>query len=190
MAAPPHAKRRLYAAVLALAAEGPIEQFTATDIARAAGVHRSTFAEYATSGADLLRAALREQLDDIRARFLTGPGASAPEAATATTRGVLAHVEEHHAIYHRGLVDVGGGDLHGMLAEHFRDSVRELEIAGAVHPPFDAPGASRQFLEESTARFIASGSIGILEAWLREPAPRNPDHFVAAFDALTAAARS
>lgn len=190
MAAPPHAKRRLYAAVLELAAERPIDQLSATDISRAAGVHRSTFAEYAASGADLLRAALREQLDDIRARFLTDPGAAAPDAAAGTSRAVLAHVEHHHAIYSRGLLETGGGDLHGMLAEHFRESVRELERAGAVRPPFDARGASRRFLEESTARFIASGSIGILEAWLMEPAPRDPEHFVAAFEGLTAPARS
>lgn len=190
MAAPPHAKRRLYAAVLDLAEKRPVEELTATEICRAAQVHRSTFAEYAASAPDLLRAALREQLDDIRARFLTGPGPAAPNAAADTTRSVLVHIESHAAIYHRGLLSTGGGDLHAMLAEHFRVSVRELEAAGAIRPPFRAPGATTRFVEESTARFIANGSVGILEAWLSEPGPRDPEHFVAAFEGLTAAARA
>ena len=190
MAAPPHARRRLYATVLDLAATNPVEELTATEICRAAQVHRSTFAEYAASAADLLRAALREQLDDIRARFLTGPDAAAPNAAAETSRAVLAHIESHEAIYQRGLLSAGGGDLHAMLAEHFRGSVRELEAAGAIRPSFRAPGATTRFVHESTVRFIASGSIGILEAWLSEPAPRDPEHFVAAFEGLTAAARA
>lgn len=190
MAAPPHAKRRLYATVLDLAATRPVEDLTAAEICRAAQVHRSTFAEYAASAADLLRAALREQLDDIRARYLTGAGSAAPNAAADASRAVLAHVESHYTIYQRGLLSAGGGDLHAMLAEHFRDSVRELEAVGAIRPPFHAHGATTRFVEESTARFIANGSIGILEAWLSEAAPRDPEHFVAAFEGLTAAARA
>jgi AcrR family transcriptional regulator len=187
MAAPRRARRPLYDAVLDLAAHRPVEEITATEVALAAGVHRSTFYEHATSPAELLRRALREQLDDIRTQHLTAPPAHAGDAVVAVTLAVLAHVEDHGAIYERALLSTGGGDLRAMLAEHFRDSMRTLEATGVVRPPFHAPGASVRFHEESTARFIANGVIGILEAWLSEDPPREPAPFLAALEGLATA---
>lgn len=180
MAAPRRAHARLYSAVLTLAAARPVEEISATEIAHTAGVHRSTFYEHAASPVELLRVALRIQLDRIREEHLIG----GPDPIASTTRAVLAHIEEHSAIYERALLGSGGGDLRSMLSGHFHDSVVQLERSGAVRAPFDAPGSPARFLEESTARFIANGSIGILEAWLQEPAPRDPEHFLAALRGL------
>ncbi|WP_438352400.1 TetR/AcrR family transcriptional regulator [Microbacterium sp. CJ88] len=185
MPAPRTSHLRLYAAVLELAADRPVAELTATELARRAGVHRSTFYEHAASPDALLALALRTELDEIRVRHLGDPRVEVGEAVVHTTRAVLAHVEAHEAIYRRGLLEAADGGVRGLLSAHFRDSLRMLEDTNRLRPPFSTPGADGTFALEATARFVAHGSVGLLEAWLDEPAPRDAALYLDAFAALT-----
>ena len=57
-------RSKLFAAILELAADVRAEDLSVTEVASAAGVHRSTFYEHAESPAALLREALEAELDE------------------------------------------------------------------------------------------------------------------------------
>jgi len=162
-------RSKLTTAVLALAANQPAEELTASAIASHAGVHRSTFYEHATSPMDLLQSALSEELDTVRSRYLDN--ATPEDAITAVTNAtvdVLIHADRHAAIYRGGLET----SLHGMLSEHFQESTQVLLRHGVIQIPFGEPGDP--VAAESVARFIADGTVGIIAVWLDGPEPRDP----------------
>jgi len=164
-------QERLHAAVLRLATDGPVTDLSVTAVATAAGVHRSTFYEHAASPADLLQAALVAELDELRAGLfdglLGGDAADTPQAVRQVTLDVLRHVERHAAIYRRGLgAGSGSGSLHAMLSGHFRaTSLRLLELA-RLEVRVAVPGVPDQIVADLAARFIADGTVGIIEGWL------------------------
>lgn len=162
-------RAKLTTAVLALASDQPAEELTASSIASRAGVHRSTFYEHATSPMDLLQSALREELDEVRARYLDS--ATPDDAMTAVTNAtvdVLIHVDRHAAIYRGGLET----SLHSMLSEHFQGSTHVLLRHGVITVPFGEPGDP--VIADSVARYIADGTVGIIAVWLNGPEPRDP----------------
>lgn len=169
---------RLHRAVLRLAQGSAVTELTVTQVADAADVHRSTFYEHADSPADLLQAALLAELDALRADLLADPS---DDAVQQVTHGVLEHVRTHAAIYRRGLApDAGSAGLHGMLSEHFLESSRQVLRSGRLHVPLRIDGVSDEATADAAARFVATGTVGVLQAWLDQPG--DPD--VASFEAL------
>src|SRR4051794_17140308 len=153
-------RSRLHAAVLEAARDTPVGDLSVTELARAAGVHRSTFYEHATSPGDLLREALLAELDDLRADLLSAPGSDTDEAVAEVTRRVLEHVRRHAPIYRRGLAsDAGPGSLEGMLADHFLESSRQLLRAGRLHLSLHVPGLADEDVADAAARFVARGTV-------------------------------
>ncbi|MDR6971211.1 TetR/AcrR family transcriptional regulator [Leifsonia shinshuensis] len=175
---------RLSAAVLDLATRGPVTEVTVSALAAAAGVHRSTVYEYASSPADLLEKVLRSELDDLRTEYLVGIEPSdAAAAVTDVTRAVLRHVDEHDAVYRRGLgAESGTASLHRMLSEHFQGSVELLLEQHSFTVPADDDTD-----RHAIARFIADGTIGAIDVWLTRPRPRDVDAFLALVGRLTPA---
>lgn len=175
---------RLTAAVLALAAEQPIAEVTVSRLAATAGVHRSTVYEYAASPAALLQRVLRAELDALRADYLV---AVAPDEAAAAisgvTRAVLRHVDEHDAVYRRGL-GAGGAEagLHALLSEHFQGSIELLLEQHSVSVPA-ADDVERRAIE----RYLADGIIGAIDVWLTRPRPRDVEALLALLERLTPA---
>ena len=99
------------------------------------------------------------------------------DAATAVatvTEGVLRHILRHVAIYRRELAD-GGGGLHAMLSRHFRDTTEILLERGRVQLPLTADGVSDAAVGDAAARFLADGTVGVIDGWLRHPRPRVED---------------
>lgn len=182
-------RAKLAAAVLALASDRPASSITASEIAIAAGINRSTFYQHATSPVVLLECVLRDELDEIRDRCLgradleTAPKASA--AIGRTTVAVLEHVDRHAAIYTRGLgAGSGSASLQPLLSEHFAGSISMLLARHALTVP-DWPGLLPSgFVADAAARFIADGTVGALEVWLATPEPRSTDTFMAAYRIL------
>ena len=176
----------LTTAVLELATDRSISDVTAAQIATRAGVHRSTFYEHASSPIDLLEVALREQLDTVRERFLVDlEPADASRALSETTDAVLRHVEQHESIYRRGLGEgSGGGSLHSMLSSHFEQSSRLLLAQRSLRIPGVA-GVSSETVRDTVARYVADGTVGAIEVWLRSPAPRDRAAFLRLFSMLT-----
>ncbi len=164
---------RLYAAVLALAADRPISDLTVTQIADAAGVHRSTFYEHADSPEALVEAALTAELDVLRDELMKDRADAAAALATVTER-VLHHILRHVAIYRRELAD-GGGVLHAMLSRHFRGTTETLLERGRVEVPIVVDGVSAARVSDAAARFLADGTVGMIDGWLRHPSPRVAD---------------
>lgn len=164
---------RLYAAALTLAVDQPISSLTVTQLADAAGVHRSTFYEHADSPQGLVEAALTAELDVLRSELMKDR-ADAASAVATVTEGVLLHILRHVDIYRRELAD-GGGALHAMLGRHFRGTTETLLELGRVRIPVDVDGVSATTVQAAAARFLADGTVGIIDGWLRHPSPRVED---------------
>lgn len=159
-------QERLHAAVLRLAAERPVAELSVTEVAADAGLHRSTFYEHASSPAGLLEAALLAELDQLRVGLLTGDPSDLSRAVHEVTREVLRHVERHAAIYRRGLgAGSATGSLHAMLGEHFRGTSRRL-LEGWMRVEVTVPGVPDDAVADLAVRFIADGTVGIIEGWL------------------------
>jgi len=168
-------------AILKLAATSPVTEITVSELATEAGINRSTFYEHSDSPAALLRSTLRDELDEIRDRYLIDP-ADIGAAITVTTRDVLTHVESHEAIYARGLgLDDNAGELHSMLSAQFAQTVRQLLHHGDITLP---ETENAELLRASVPRYIADGTVGAIESWLSSPAPRTHEQFLATYRAL------
>jgi AcrR family transcriptional regulator len=175
-------REKLDATVLALAVDNPVEEISMTEIARESGVHRSTVHEYGGSPGDLLRLALVDELDAIRAELLADRSRDIAEAMTEVTARVLQHVRHYADIYRRGLSpEAGDGTMYGMLSEHFFGSIRALDEQGRLQWPEPVAGLSAAQMKAAAARFIAQGTVGAIQGWLELP---DPD--VASFLALYA----
>jgi AcrR family transcriptional regulator len=181
-------RAKLYGTITALAERQPVSRITATEIAREAGVHRSTFYEWAQSPAELLRDALRHELDQIRTRHLADQTADVVTAVNATTRDALRHVAAHAAIYRRDLAPDGGdAGLASMLADQFAGSSALLLRQERVRVPLESARLSPAFAADTAARYVAHGAVGAMAAWLDLPEPRDEDAFLELFDLLVPA---
>ncbi|MEW1959585.1 TetR/AcrR family transcriptional regulator [Kineococcus sp. NPDC059986] len=164
---------RLSAAVLELAADKAPESLSVSEIARTAGVHRSTFYEHSDSPSALLRAVLRDELDDARERHLDGAAdRDWALAVAAVTREVLEHLERHRSVYLRSLASPADGSLRTLLAEHFAASILLLADRGVLRSPVADL--------DIVARFVSQGTVGAVSAWLARD-DRDPDAFLEVF---------
>ncbi|MGN5636029.1 TetR/AcrR family transcriptional regulator [Streptomyces sp. AC154] len=176
---------RLREAVLRLASERPVEEIAVADLVREARVNRTTFYKHATSPAKVLEQVLYEELDRVRAVWITDVLAAelpVPEIWERASGVLLDHLERYDALYTVGLVGHRSAVLHHLLVEHFTASVATLlERDPRAVPGRDGTVAWRV---ESASRFMAHGEAGIVEAWLSLPAPRERHLFVSAASVL------
>jgi AcrR family transcriptional regulator len=180
-------RAKLASVVLSLASDRPASEITASEIAIAAEINRSTFYQHASSPVALLERVLKDELDEIRDRYLGEADLENPldasDAIEQVTRAALRHVDSHAAIYVRGLGSgSGSASLKPLLSEHFAGSMALLFSRHALSVPAldDAPATSA-FVADSAARFIANGTVGAIEVWLRTPEPRDQDQFMGAY---------
>lgn len=175
----------LHRAIIALATGRDVATLTVSEITGLAGVNRSTFYAHASSAAELLCAALRDELDLIREGYLQQlrSGAATDASIREATACVLRHLDGHCNLYLRAF-DAPSGDsgLRAMLADHFRTAVSATLDTGVLDVP--AVNTPLGFLENATASFLAAGSVGLMEQWLRLPAPRDPDVYLGAYRQL------
>jgi AcrR family transcriptional regulator len=189
-------RAKLAEVILRLAAERPTSDLTVSEITSAAGINRSTFYQHAASPVELLEDVLREELDAIRNRFLPvipsdsrapaggDAGAVSPSDIREVTAAVIEHVGFHSTLYSRALgATSGASSLHPMLSRHFAESVTQLlSLHGVTVPRGDSPtSATDEYVAESAARFIADGTVGAIEVWLRTPEPRSVESFLAVY---------
>ena len=100
------------------------------------------------------------------------------------TAAVIEHVGAHSALYTRALgATSGASSLHPLLSRHFAESVTQLLSQHGVEiPTGESPDAEQKaYVAESAARFIADGTVGAIDVWLRTPEPRNVDSFLAVY---------
>jgi hypothetical protein len=70
-----------------------------------------------------------------------------------------------------------------MLSRHFRGTTEVLLREGRVRIPLAVDGVAASEVADSAARFLADGTVGIIDGWLRHPRPRVED-FLRVYDAL------
>ena len=157
-------------------AESEPREMTVSALTRAAGVNRTSFYKHFASPEDLAIHALSELLDvvsnaDIALR--AGHSVSGTEASRRALHEIVSFVAERRASYTRLLGPGAAPQLVRALTEAFTErTVQALEPMD-VRPPEADPRV--------TAQFLASGVLGVMGAWLADPAPvMSPDQLVEA----------
>lgn len=164
-------RERLHAAVIELARDQPVSAITGSALASAASVHRSTIDEHGSDPVDVLRSALRAELDEIRERHLeTATPETIVTAIGASANEVFAHIERHSPTYARELAASTAG-LAAMLAEHFAHSVTLLIEHGTITPPAIDDDPAR--FAQTVASASAATTVAVITDWLRDPEPRD-----------------
>jgi AcrR family transcriptional regulator len=161
--------------ILEIAAEQPIDQVQVAEVARRAGITRSTFYNQAASPSALLASYLAEELDVVRQKFQERralAGGNLAQVWAESERELVDHLRRNAAIYERDLTDSSGGHLgptlRNMLADHMEWSLREhLEVYTSA--------AADAVERDMYAAFVAQGTVGAFEVWLRSPEPRDSD---------------
>jgi AcrR family transcriptional regulator len=166
--------------ILALAADKDIEDITASEVAQGAAVNRSTFYKHAKNPAELLRSVLKEDLEVIRLDMLREMLAGDPRRAIrGATHRVLEHVVTNKDIYGSALGASQHSALHQLLSGHIEHTFELVFARGFVTLPFeDDPAATGA---RFTARFIAHGTVGAIDAWLSDSDDLNIEEFMERF---------
>lgn len=161
---------RLAKAVLELAVEQDISKASVAQLARRAGINRSTFYKFSKSPVDLLASVLRLELDELRGGYRTArkqPGADLIEVHRQGTYEFLNHVNKYASIYGAGHTSTALV-IRQVLTEHIIGSFLMMFEEGFEVLPFDEPGS----LDIVTA-FFGHAQSGAIEAWLALPEPRD-----------------
>lgn len=173
-------RARLRAALLNLATRKDVGAISVAELARAAGIDRSTFYSHARSPAVLLAEFLAEDLDPLRVaveQTLDLAPQTLGIVGNAMNARLVDHVERYAAVY----VDRGNGRinsaLYAVLSNHTRASLEKVFTHLPAQPPLRGPSTSplpadvddRRYL----AAFLAHGIIGTVSTWLAEPEPRD-----------------
>lgn len=178
-------RARLREAVLRLASERPVEEISVADLVRAARINRTTFYKHADSPAAVLERALYEDLDRLRAVWLADAataGLPAEAVWNHASDALLDHLERYDALYTVGLTGHRSAVLYRLLADHFAASVQALfDRRPAGPPPGHGPDAWRS---AAYSAYTAHGEVGLVEAWLALPRPRERQLFASAALAL------
>jgi AcrR family transcriptional regulator len=162
-------QERLFATVIRLAEAGPVSRLNVSELAREAGVHRSTVYEFGAGPVDLLRQALIAELDALREGLPADPGDDVVPVVTQVTLGVLRHIESHGALYRRGLVSGEELGFRSMLGAHFLASSRLLLDRARVRIEVPVPGVDAEVVADLAIRMIADGTVGAIAGWLERP---------------------
>jgi len=140
-----------------------------SELAREAGVHRSTFYEHASSPDDLLRQALLADLDGLRQRLLTESGPDLGVVVVEVTTGVMRHIERYVGIYRRDLAYASEVGLRSMLGAHFLESGRLLLELARRRVEVPVSGVPDEVAADIAARLVADGTVGAIAGWLQHP---------------------
>lgn len=161
-------RQALQRALLDLAAERPFEELTVGDIARRAGVNRSTFYQHYADRETLLADALDEVLAATSIDLGSEPIEPGPEAPAALIAYVR-HVDERADLYRQALGPRGSGVAAERLRAKIESVVRHhLAQAGGRSPYAGIP-------PEIVAAGITSSGLGVLRAWLDSTPRAAPD---------------
>lgn len=160
-------QRKLRAAALALASDVPIDDISVADLAREAGINRATFYKHADSPLQVLREALVDDLDAMRAGFLLDAAAVDVDFTDVWRRAAhdtAAHAARFEVIYRRGFADDASGAIPTLLSRHIANSMEALFLERPdllpAHRSADAP-----LLSAAYAAYLGHGLTAILQVW-------------------------
>lgn len=167
----------MHRAILALAEQEDVQDLPVAKVAGEAGINRVTFYNHAANPCELLLAALRPELDQIRAQFLA-EAAARPQGpgGMIVDRAVAEHLVARRMVYRRNLPANGHGFLADFLSDHFAESVRIFLAArhGSMPGGPDDSSRPKALMDAVTAQFLAHGATGAIAVWLHTPDPLEP----------------
>lgn len=175
-------RRALSEAILRLATARPVAEVTMAELAREAGVHRTTLYQHLRSPPELLAEVLQRELDAVRETHLVlSAGADLHAAMRGVVLAVLDHLEVHAPIYRRELASPRS-PLSAMLGAHFAASAYDLIESQQLGPTgLDVP---RGLFAELASRWIGDAAVGAMTAWLLRDPPRDPELYLRVHAAL------
>lgn len=161
---------RLHAAILELAAEHRLDTITVTQLAQAAGVHRSTVYEHAESPEQLLRQAITAELENLYEKFNTIeiPGTTALDALFA----ILGYIETHERLY-RHMANGSGAVIAEALSSHTAEILMNLTAKGHRQMPENPTTLDDELFFEICVRALTDSLVRVFSQWLELPAPRD-----------------
>lgn len=168
----------LTAAVLEIAREDDIGSASVAELARRAGVSRTTFYQYADSPTELLQRILCAELDLVRMRRLRAIELHPERFSDLRREGmrdVMEHMIRYEDIYKKGRAS----SLLALriVADHIYGSFMWLLNMDLVELPFDDQRMIPLF-----ASFQSHGITATMESWLHLPEPRDIDLLLKALE--------
>lgn len=179
-------EQKLHSTAIALAALTPVEKLSVADVAKKAGVNRTTFYNHADSPAQLLQAALRNELDAMRAAFLETSESEIVNFRavwTAAAHETATHVERFDPIYAHDFATANGGPISALLSQHIAESMRLLfDRRPDLLPPHDDLDSA--FLRTAYSASLGAGLTAVLREWRRMGGMNVDDYVAAVLDTL------
>ena len=158
--------------MLQLAAEKSVANLTVGEVARQAGVHRSTVYLHYSGLPELLddcaRELFRQLRDDLWAMNQTNPRWDGPQLSVYVTR-VFRHLETHEAFY-RAMLGRQGDPLFRVL---FQEEIAQLLLEPIATEKM-RNGKRPQF--EMILRFFSAGFTEIATWWLEKGKPLSAEN--------------
>ncbi|MFJ6573970.1 TetR/AcrR family transcriptional regulator [Streptomyces sp. NPDC091292] len=166
----------LQAALRELIKEKELQQISVADIAKRAGMARSTFYDHFTDIDTLAASACTEYFDALMAAaptlglYVT----DLPEPHEDTLPPLFAHVAEHARLYRTLL----GPDGSARVLNHLRERMT-VAIHVSRHHSADAPGTHAHdpgtVPHDVDSAFIAGGILSVVVDWLLRGTPGSPE---------------
>ncbi|GLI26374.1 hypothetical protein ARHIZOSPH14_06160 [Agromyces rhizosphaerae] len=178
-------QRSLHSSVVELIERMPLADVSVTDAARAAGVSRDTFYRHAPSVADVLAAALGEELDEAATEFATARGTGRERFETAE-RALFAHIAHRRGVYLHAMSPRLASPVRVMLLERIEVSLREYLAEHPEVAPEPQGALTGDALYDLYAAYGAAGTVGAIEHWLVGGAEGHPDAVARGVLAVTA----
>lgn len=151
--------------------ERSTNDITVSALCRAAGVNRSTFYQHFSSPEDIALQALGGLFDHIRDADIVLRSAGSPispaEASRRAMADLVAFLTERRAWYARLIGPTAPAPLREAVAAAYVEHSVEALGRMALRPIGADP--------VTVARFLAGGVLGVLAAWLAEPAHEQSD---------------
>lgn len=161
-------QQRLKAAVLELSAVSAVEDITVTELCRRAEVDRATFYRHAQSPAELLRSALVDELDGLRAVFLVGASGAPTDFRQLwvdAARGTIDHIKRFEQVYEVGFAATSDGSLQNLFSRHIADSMSALLRSHRELLPAVA-WEHEDFMVDALSSGLAYSLTALLRAWV------------------------
>lgn len=163
---------RLHDAILRLASADAPATITVTDLAKEAGVHRSTVYEHAESPEQLLRQAIVTELDHVFDQIT--PIAKKNGSQVEAVQALLVYLETRSDLYSR-MDDSTGAVIVEAFTSYFAfNMIRRVEDREIIFPDDSLPLIDTELLPLAV-RGICDAYVRVYSAWLAQPEPRDPE---------------
>lgn len=161
---------RLHEAILSLAASQRPDTISVTQLARVAGVHRSTVYEHADSPEQLLRQAVTAELSRLHGD-IEAIGQE-PFSQHDAIVELLDYFETREELYRR-MNDSSGVVVTEALSSHLASVLVSLCNAQVIALPVNMTELDDETFTRITIRALTDALVRVFSQWLALPAPRD-----------------